>query len=394
MFPEFKKKHSESIESPAKIAWKRFRKNYLALSALMFMSLISVIAVMGYIITPDSTPDANDINLALALQKPGFKIQMLELKSCVGPTYQSISKTVIWGRQKHSESIPLANYHFNNDSLITEIFRGKGLSPVKCVYSIVDIVYGNNHSNFKNLDNTEVLQKMVEDSYIKQTTFWLGTDMFGRDLLSRIIIGLRVSLSVGLIAVIISLFIGIILGSAAGFFRGKTDELISWLINVVWSIPTILLVFAITLAVGKGFFGIFVAVGLTMWVSVARIIRGQILSLREMEYVEAARSMGFSNWRIILRHVIPNVLGPVLVVASANFATAILTEAGLSFLGIGVQPPTPSLGTMVKENYGFIIGNNPFPAIIPGISIMLLVLAFNIIGNALRDALDIKAKSV
>jgi len=373
MFPDFLKKNLELIESPAKIAWKRFRKNYLAVGTLVFISLITIIATLGYLITPDSTPNANDIDLALALQRPGVKIQLLELRKVTEQSNQNLLKTLLWGEQKQYESIPLVNYVVDKDSLKVKVFRGTGLLATTRTFSMNDIDTNN---------------------FIKQKTFWLGTDMFGRDILSRIIIGLRVSLSVGFIAVIISLFIGIILGSAAGFFRGNTDEVITWLINVVWSIPTILLVFAITLAVGKGFFGIFIAVGLTMWVSVARIIRGQVLSLREMEYVEAARSMGFNNWRIILRHIIPNVLGPVLVVASANFATAILTEAGLSFLGIGVQPPMPSLGTMVKENYGFIIGNNPFLAIIPGIAIMLLVLAFNIIGNALRDALDIKSKSV
>jgi peptide/nickel transport system permease protein len=393
MFPDFLKKHSQLIESPATIAWKRFRKNYLALSALVFIVLVSVIATLGYLITPDSTPDANDINLALALQEPGFKIQLFELKNNA-VFHQDIFKTMIWGKQKQYESVPLINYHFNNRNLITTIFRGTGLSTTEGVYNTVQIIYGDSNNSKGKLMSSGDLQKKVENDFIKQETFWLGTDMFGRDILSRLIIGLRVSLSVGFIAVAISLFIGIILGSAAGFFRGKTDDAITWLINVVWSIPTILLVFAITLALGKGFWSIFVAVGLTMWVSVARLIRGQVMGLREMEYVEAARSMGFSNWRIILRHIIPNVLGPVLVIASANFATAILIEAGLSFLGIGIQPPMPSLGTMVKENYGFIIGSEPFLAIIPGIAIMLLVLAFNIMGNALRDALDIKSKSV
>jgi len=159
---------------------------------------------------------------------------------------------------------------------------------------------------------------------------------------------------------------------------------------VVWAIPTLLLVFAIALALGRGFWQIFVAVGLTMWVDAARVIRGQVMSLREMLYIEAARSLGFSHFRTILLHILPNVLGPLMVVAAANFATAILIEAGLSFLGIGVQPPTPSWGGMLSENYGYIIGANPFLAIIPGLAIMLMVLAFNVVGNGLRDALDVR----
>ncbi|RYD87181.1 MAG: ABC transporter permease, partial [Sphingobacteriales bacterium] len=226
--------------------------------------------------------------------------------------------------------------------------------------------------------------------FIIKKTYWLGTDAFGRDILSRLIIGTRVSLAVGLIAVLISLTIGILLGALAGYYRGWVDEAIMWLVNITWSIPTLLLVFAITMALGKGFWQIFIAVGLTLWVSVARLVRGQVLALKEMEYIQAARALGFSNGRIILRHILPNITGPLMVIAAGNFATAIIIEAGLSFLGIGVQPPQPSWGLMIKENYNFIITHNPMLALIPGIAIMLLVLAFNLLGNGLRDAVDVK----
>ena len=171
--------------------------------------------------------------------------------------------------------------------------------------------------------------------------YFLGTDKFGRDLLSRVMAGSVVSLSVGFIAVFISLIIGITLGSIAGYFRGAIDELIMWLINVVWSVPTILLVIAVTLALGKGFSQVFIAVGLTMWVEVARVVRGQIISLREREFVEAGKALGYSNSRIIIKHILPNIMGPVIVISAANFAGAILIEAGLSFLGIGAQIPMP-----------------------------------------------------
>ena len=204
-------------------------------------------------------------------------------------------------------------------------------------------------------------------------------------------IGTRVSLSVGFIAIAISLLIGITLGAIAGYFGGFIDNIIVWFINVVWSVPTLLLVIAITFVLGKGFWQVFIAVGLTMWVEVARVVRGQVLSIREKEFVEAARALGYKNGRIIFRHILPNVMGPVIVISAANFASAILLEAGLSFLGIGVQPPTPSWGSMIKENYGYIILDYAFLALLPGIAIMIMVLAFMLLGNALRDALDVRA---
>jgi len=233
-------------------------------------------------------------------------------------------------------------------------------------------------------------QQEIAANRIKERIYWLGTDKFGRDILSRLLVGTRVSLSVGCIAVIISLTIGILLGAVAGYFRGVTDDVVMWLVNVIWSVPTLLLVFAITLALGKGFWQVFIAVGLTMWVNVARIIRGQVLALRELPFIEATRALGFGHTRTIVKHILPNILGPVMVVAAGNFATAIVVEAGLSFLGVGVQPPQPSWGLMIKENYNFIITHNPMLALIPGLAIMVMVLAFNLLGNGLRDALDVR----
>ena len=226
--------------------------------------------------------------------------------------------------------------------------------------------------------------------HVTTIRFWLGTDKYGRDILSRLIVGVRVSLAVGLVTVVLSVLIGVLLGSLAGYFRGKVDDVIMWIVNIVWSIPTLLLVFAITLVLGKGFWQVFIAIGLTTWVSVARLIRGQVMGIRQLEYIEAGRALGYSSSRIIIRHILPNITGPLIVIAASNFASAIIIEAGLSFLGVGVQPPMPSWGLMIKENYNFIITQNPMLALAPGFAIMIVVLAFNLLGNGLRDALQVK----
>ena len=180
------------------------------------------------------------------------------------------------------------------------------------------------------------------------------------------------------------------MGSVAGYFGGKVDAIIMWIINVTWSIPTLLLVIAITLALGKGFWQVFIAVGLTMWVEVARVVRGQVMGVKQMQYVTAAKSLGFSHWRIVTNHILPNSLAPVIIISAANFAGAILIESGLSFLGIGAQPPMPSWGGIIKDHYSYIILGKPYLAIIPGLAIMSLVTAFMLMGNALRDVLDVK----
>jgi peptide/nickel transport system permease protein len=192
--------------------------------------------------------------------------------------------------------------------------------------------------------------------------------------------------------VFISLVVGIFMGAIAGYYGGRVDAFVMWLVNIIWSIPTLLLVIAITLALGKGFWQVFVAVGLTMWVEVARVVRGQVMSIKQMQFVTAARALGYRNGRIIFNHILPNSMAPVIVISAANFASAILVESGLSFLGLGAQPPVPSWGGMIKDHYNYIILGKPWLALAPGIAMLLLVLAFMMAGNALRDALDVKSE--
>ncbi|QEC68078.1 ABC transporter permease [Panacibacter ginsenosidivorans] len=349
---------------------KRLLKNKGAVFGTVVILIAFVAAMFAYFIAPDNSPYANRIIPEIANKKAGFTIQLVQIKKdSAAATHVNFFEKLLNGEPDTYSFVPVVSYSKTTDSIIAQKFIDDGITE-RVSFS---------------------LSQLAAIPVIEQK-FTLGTDKFGRDIASRLIVGTRVSLSVGLITVIISLTIGILLGALAGYFKGWVDDVIMWLINVIWSIPTLLLVFAITLLLGKGFWQVFIAVGLTMWVNVARLVRGQVLAVRELEYIEATRALGFSYTRTIVLHILPNILGPVMVIAASNFASAIVIEAGLSFLGVGVQPPQPSWGLMIKENYNFIITNNPMLALEPGIAIMLLVLAFNLLGNGLRDALNVKEK--
>lgn len=352
--------------------WHRLKHNPGAIFGLVVIALALFVAAFAYFLSPDGSPFANRQVVEIGRKKPGSYQQFLLLPKEKTVITTNFFNRLLNGQEDRFHYVPISSYQVKGDSLFIAKYIDEGIDEPQHLAI-------NNISVEKNIAQQIVFKK-----------FWLGTDNFGRDLFSRLLLGTRVSLGVGLVAVIISLLIGVLLGAIAGYYKGWVDELIMWLINVIWSIPTLLLVFAITLLLGKGFWQVFIAVGLTMWVNVARLVRGQVLAVRELEYVEAARALGYSNGRIIFRHILPNIIGPILVIAASNFASAIVIEAGLSFLGVGVQPPQPSWGLMIKENYNFIITNNPMLALAPGLAIMLLVVAFNLLGNGLRDALDVK----
>ncbi|MGN6567960.1 MAG: ABC transporter permease, partial [Flavipsychrobacter sp.] len=363
---------TEIADSKNTIARKLLRRPS-AVVAICIILFTCLLAIFAYLVVPDSTPYANRMIVELGAKQPGFTKQLLLVPKSTKQQRQSRIFEWFNGTASDYDAVPINAYSFEGNHLIVAHYIDEGMQDT-LKYAIQKLIPKEAG------ENIEAQKKYLIDHQIVQRRFYLGTDRYGRDILSRLIVGSRVSIAVGLVAVLLSLTIGIVLGALAGYFGGVVDNMVMWLINILWAIPTLLLVFAITLTIGKGFWEIFIAIGLTMWVGAARLIRGQVLVLREMEYITAAKTLGISDIRIIFRHIVPNIAGPLMVIAASNFATAILIEAGLSFLGFGVQPPHPSWGLMIKEHYNFLLTDRPLLAIIPGIAIMLLVYAFNILG--------------
>ena len=375
-------KKSKKITQPSKIseggltkiALQKFKKNIWGVLSFSFLVLCVLVAIFAYSLAPDNSQNANQMHLSIHSKSPGFSVQMLVIPS--SEKNENTFSEFFFGKKISVTEIPISNYSIGNNtlSIVEYTEEGEGLQKK---YKL---------GLFPKASTIEEIPKY----YISERSFLFGTDKYGRDLLSRMLIGIRISLAIGFVAVFISLIIGITMGAIAGYFGGKIDAVIMWFINVTWSIPTLLLVIAITLALGKGFWQVFIAVGLTMWVEVARVVRGQVMGVKQMQYVTAARALGYKDYRIITKHILPNSMAPVIIISAANFAGAILIESGLSFLGIGAQPPIPSWGGIIKDHYAYIILGKPFLALIPGLAIMSLVTAFMLIGNALRDALDVK----
>lgn len=356
-------------------SWRRLRKNRLAMVGLVIISLLVLAAIFAPLIAP---MDPNRQVLEFVRKESGFSGLVL-VKKARGGAYDD-------------EYVAIKSFKEMGDSV-----------------QYVDVLDRPTMVSKKELMGTSA------SDWSRELHYPLGSDDLGRDVLSRLIWGARVSLLVGFIAEMLSLAIGTVLGALAGYYRGWVDRVVMYMANVIWSFPFILLVIALSIAwqsvwgayvvpavstvfpgfadSNAGFWQAFIAIGVANWVDTARIVRGQFFALRETEYVEATRAVGFGSMRTIFRHMLPNALGPITVITTAGFASAIIAEASLAYVGMGVNVPMASWGQMIKDGYGNIMANTNWGlAIYPSLAIALAVFAFNMLGDGLRDALDPKLK--
>ncbi len=404
---------------------KELYHNKPAFIGLSYIIGCFVVVLLGYSIMLDKTPNVEDGHPLIRKMPILSSSYFLKIKHSFEVEKKNFFHTLYFGVESEYSLVPLSGpYHDTSVLFIqgdTMLFyrtidsRGQDtlLSKplIECVKAISsspsekydfpngknyltresDILYVNTKDDTASVSKDDLLAEFYAFN-IEKRFYPLGTDEAGRDMYSKLIFGTRIALLIGLASVVISLVVGVTLGAIAGFFGGLFDSVISWLITVFFAIPSIMWVIAISFVLGsRELWVVFVAVGLTTWVDIARLVRGQIISIKQSLYIDAAKALGYSNGRIVFNHILPNIIDPLIIASTSNFATAILVESGLSFLGIGVRPPTPSWGYMIYEGFKTIGSPNSLHIIlVPCVAISLTILAFNLLGNGLRDALDPK----
>ena len=350
--------------------FKKFLRTYTGPAGLVVVILWILVAIFAVVLSGDKTPLANNINGKLALRPPGTEVWVYKSLRAIEVEKPSWLVRKFWGEEKAYEEIPIINAQFNNDSVFLRVSdRGYAKELLK-------------------LPLNGLSKEEWKQSNLTAKKFNWGSDKRGRDLMSQVFHGSRISILVGFFALIIALAIGIVFGLFSGYYGGRVDQVIQFIISVMWTLPTFVLVLAFSVSLGKGLWQMMLAIGLVSWVDIARLVRGQVLSIKEKEYIQAAKILGFSDLRILFKHILPVLRGNILILASANFASAILLEAGLSFLGMGVEPPTPSWGILIQEHFSFITFGKAYLALIPGLCLASLVLSVNLLSNALRDVFD------
>ncbi len=384
-----------------------FRSWSVRLSASIIL-LSVLVSVLGHLICVDKTPHANDGLVEIGKRTPGYSVDVLKIRKNYPNPPKSWLSRIFTGDESDFNVVPIESYEISQLELTVKVV---GKENYYKTYNLIDVVFPvsmeaidtTTHSFYKtegewivffDAEEKEVrisypeLEDLFKTNSLDKRTFILGTDRFGRDLYSRLVLGTRISVFIGFASVLLSMFIGLVLGTLSGYFGGLIDTMTMWLMSVVWAVPAIMLVIAISMVMNsKGLWVTFVAVGFTTWVEAARVIRGQVISIREMQFVEAARAYGLRDFSIVFKHIVPNIYNTLIVVATANYAVAILLEAGLSFLGLSVQPPAPSWGNMVYEGYQVLGTKNSWHLILfPGMAIIIMVLSFNLLGIGLQKA--------
>lgn len=396
--------------------WQIFRRNTPALTGLILFLLLFILALLAPVLSTDTTLHASR-QVPEAIRQPPFYsgrflkgvdrsgetswwMRMLAGEETAGRWYRTMEDPEIvfhadtvwvslWGGNRRFFLLPGLMLTPDAEASFTQAclqrFSRPWLSTAEyCIWQ---------ESGELHIRSWAELHQQLETEHLFSFTWWMGSDGLGRDVFSRMLKGSRVTIGVGIAALILSLLIGVPLGILAGYFGGWADRLIQGVISVIWSLPSLLLAMVLSFVLGKGFWQVFLAVGLTLWVDVARMVRGSVMGLKEAQFIEAGRALGYSTFRILGVHILPNLAGPVILVATSCFATAVLIESGLSFLGIGIQPPMPSWGNLLQEGHTqIVLSGGQWLAIFPSLAIVILVVSLNLIGYGLRDALDPKEK--